>query len=56
MVHCSKFTPLFELLLNWCHLKILGIVITLKLSTAVLSSGRNWLNFHDRSSEDVSDQ
>ena len=20
MVHCSKFTPLFELLLNWCHL------------------------------------
>ena len=20
LVHCSKFTPLFELLLNWCHL------------------------------------
>ena len=32
MVHCSKFTPLFELLLNWCHLKDI-IVITL-LSTA----------------------
>ena len=31
MVHCSKFTPLFELhvLLNWCHLKDMGYCHTL---------------------------